>query len=454
MQLSLLTREEFLSWLGGRPAASSEPFEAAGSTLPRIAPGSLALFSDNNDVTDARTHYVVCVPPAELHDFFAFASTYVGTFAPFSAFHRVLTPEAFIAHAARAARPSSTPDSIMGVAMAEAYAHARGRVALKDLTISAVLSTLSSVLATGLRRGFSAEELPQLTSGWMRARQGQPEDSLVLSTAQIQEAWQVISLAFSPEPLVVTKREPASRIALFVREIAQGGDVETQALQSLLKSTIGVDGFAVKMKGTREERIKTLGDLLPAIAQSTQSELLRDFLSGTVLSMVGGGSFDFLPLTDRFREIAPGAVIWFGLIASLQRGTDVLSTAECLGRRVARDAFTPFDIFDPPTDDIAIDEFDILRKSRKEGQGFRSGHLSVISIEIAPGVSVKIRSGSSSRSDGGRSDLESQRRLGADIEQLRELKYLLDRARHTVDRIAGEQDDLFNTRTRQSRPRK
>jgi hypothetical protein len=131
-----------------------------------------------------------------------------------------------------------------------------------------------------------------------------------------------------------------------------------------------------------------------------------------------------------------------GLFASLHPDSDVMIAGDCLGRRVVRHLFSPFYLFDAPHADLSLDELEVLTDDRRKEPKFRTEHQSSVAVEVYPGVSASYRLLRSGRGDVDRSDRT------ADGEQLRELRYLLDRANSVIDRMdPPTQKDLFGDRS-------
>lgn len=443
MYISTVGRERFLSWItgGGKVVGKTVPDSAVSGLVMH---SQLSLLWPNKLAVDGANAPLVCLPEREINDFFAFTSTYIGAISPFSAFYRVISAERLskLLEGAKT-QPLLNLASLTGAAMAEAFLQSRGRTTLNDLTVAGVLGTLSASLAAGVHNGYDEDGLERIAAGWVRSRTAANADAVALSASAILSVWSIVAMSSRNSPARSGPADVDALIAQLLRRCVEAGDFTPDLIRPAFSAVPDMDRVFARMTASREERVKALGDGLDILLRSGAEGVLLDFLAGALLSMVGNGSFDFLPLTTRFPVERSAATIWFGICSGLHRATDVFSISSCLGRRSARDMFANIDLFSPPKDDICIEEFEVLRRGRGEFPSFRTSSQSVISIEVLPGVSVKVRN-SQLRGESA-SESASQalpvRRL-KDSEEMRELRYLLDRARHTVERLAASSDQI------------
>lgn len=452
MHASRLSREEFLAWLGGQYRPSIKKFSSG--ELARTGLQDIVLVWREKPDGDLNSPIII-VSSKSIGDFFAFVGTYISTYTPFSAFFRVTTPELFQTNLATKVNSNPTLPALIGVAIAEAFVQARGKAKdASDLSLPAVLGTLSATLASAIHRGYDSERLEEIAELWSRARQLKSGDDLPLQPAKVVQAWSIIAQAMSLEPVVARDtNENVGTITSFIQTARTSSGAIAEQLYPLSARFPSLGDAALRMRGTREERVRVLSDSVALLAKADGDILLREFLAGTLISLLGNGSFNYLPFATNLTRDLPGAALWFGLSSALQKGNDALTAANCLGRRAARDAFVRWNVFDAPRDDISIEEFDIYRRSDHERFELRGAGQSLLSIELVPGVNAKIRGPSSNRSDTTNSTASARIQ---NTEEFRELRHLLDRARYTLDRMATgpEQPDMFDSDSRSYRRRR
>ena len=82
---ALLTREDFLAWLSGR--RPDQPFMFDERSLrSRIRKGQCAVIWDTDSSLAQNGRAIISLPYADMQDFFAFVTTYVSGYVPFTAF--------------------------------------------------------------------------------------------------------------------------------------------------------------------------------------------------------------------------------------------------------------------------------------------------------------------------------------------------------------------------------
>ena len=452
MYIARLNKSDLLDWLGGqsRPVTTrvsidqlQQPLNDAIGLLWQEKPGSV------------KTTPVIFVADAQIVDFYAFVGTYVATYRPFSAYFRVISQESLpevLQLADTQRQRSELPASLIGVAIAEAFIQSRGRVkTAADLSVSAVSSTLSAALAAAVSHGYGPATLEDIASRWQRARRLSSDDTLALEPRKITGVWGIILNAFSKKsPYHSDEGATAQSISVALRSALEGASDISEWVYPLTARIPSLGDAALRMRGAREERVRVLTDVFQVLSKWDGEPLLKEFLGGTLLSMVGNGSFDYLPLLSSLARELPGAALWFAVASALQKGNDALTAGDCLGRRTVRDVLLPLDVFAPPRDDIALEELELFGRSNPERLGFRTAQQSIIAVELTSGVSGRVRSWVAGRADTQVPTLDRQ----INSKDLEELSMLLDRARSAVNRLGSrDQNDLFDSRTRPSRRR-
>jgi hypothetical protein len=399
---------------------------------------------------------VVLVKQRDLREFYAFVSTYVSTYRPFSAFFHVVPYEeaATVAGLSERRRPATidVPDELIGVAIAEAYAQSRGKVrSVNELTVQGLQATLSATLLEFLIRGGELKEMHSIADKWVAIRGDSSGSSLAISAEMILDVWLTIGAALNSLK-TNKKRDVRSKISSSLKAAL----IEKSSLEDwFFPLTTGIPelGDTVRsMTLAREERVRTLPKAFSSLRQSSSDPTLKEFVVGGLLSMVGNGSFDQLKLLDETLQDFPKAALWFGVISSLQKRTDALTSGNCLGRRAVRDLKRSADLFTPPESDISFDELMILSEEALTADSFRTAHSSIISVALHGTVSASFRNPKTKRQDG---DVQNPvDRATFDVEKFEELGFLLDRANRVVRSLQpSAQRDLFDNHSKNNKRR-
>ncbi|MFS4583665.1 hypothetical protein [Phaeobacter sp. C3_T13_0] len=452
MQISMLNREALLDWLAGSYSPKASPITLRQLAKPLEADVALLWKTDQS----ASLTPVVLVKQRDLKEFYAFVSTYVSTYRPFSAFFHVLPYEeaTSVAGLRDRRRPATidVPDELIGVAIAEAYAQSRGKVrTVNELTVQGLQATLSATLFEFLIRGGELKEMHNIAEKWAAIRGNSSDPSLALGAEMILDVWMTIGAALN-SPKTKKKSDVRSKISSSLKAAL----IEKSSLEDwFFPLTAGIPelGNAVSnMRLAREERVRTLPKAFSSLRQSNSDSTLKEFVVGGLLSMVSNGSFDQLKLLDETLQDFPKAALWFGVISSLQQRTDALTSGNCLGRRAVRDLKRPADLFTPPESDISFDELMILSEEALTADSFRTAHSSTISVALHGTVSASFRNPKTKRQD---SDVQkSVDRANFDAEKFEELRFLLDRANRVVRNLQpSAQRDLFENHSKNNKRR-
>jgi hypothetical protein len=429
---AVLTRENFLAWLSGR--GPDQSFRLDGGKLQaRIPKGQYAVIWDKDTSFAQHGRAIISLSQSDMQDFFAFVTTYVSGYVPFTAFFRVVPIEVlddFLESSTNGiSKHPDAPSSLIGVALAEAFLRMPGRPSsVDDIPLSAVGATLSSVLAGALGTATGRKSLETIASRWMTVRLWLGDQESSGQLRNVVEIFRAVS-GYGGARRDGTEGSISPEQSKAVLNVIANGVISQDDWSLLTSKNQRVEDAYARMRGPREDRTKTFFSSL----QVLRSELNADSrgaiecLAGCLLAMVGDGSFQYLPLCREFGDDLAGATLWFGLWASLQKTSDVLTIGNCAGRRVARDVFVAPRAFDMPKDDISFEELQVIGISPSDQPRFRSAQQTSLSVELVPGVSARFRWG------------KVQPRISDSLPQavvdLSELQFLLERAGRTVARL-------------------
>lgn len=448
---AIISREQLLGWLGDKervPTRAGDP----KALLQGLKREHCLLLWDRERSSDSRSGALICVRAEEMEGFLAFVSTYVSTFVPFTAFFRVVPLEGlmdFLDSPSRAlqARGNRFPKTLVGISIAEAFLQLRGRaVTVDDVSISAVNATLSSTILAGLVAGTISGDIARVVTKWSLARKLVNTEEMALLPGPVVDIWKVV--AATAPARSVTDDDVTIFLSRLVSSVAANGAISAENWRMLTDRAPALPDTFDSLRGPREDRNKALRSLIEKLlALDFMEGRLRDALAGCMMALFAEGSFQYLHYVSSLSEKLSGAILWFALWSSLMKTTDVLNVGRCIGLHAGRSLQDNFELFSKPIDDIALDEFLILA-SQKEPLPFRTAQQSSISVEIEPGVSGRFRRSSAAQSSNGL--------LPKITRELSELRYLIDRAKITVDRLAeskyastaGSEDDTKEPRER------
>lgn len=438
--LTELSREQFLAWLGGERRAS----HATSAKLREQ--GMIALLSDESEAPK-ESQPVIVVPSDGLRDFFAFVGTYVTTYRPFSAFFRVV-PADMTAALEQRQRPTldmaeGISKLVVGAAFSEIYLRSAGRTTINKIQLPLVAASLSATLGQAVVAGYPASVFDWLTTQWSAIHRRESDlTSDGADPEQIASIWKLISVSISE----VTRKSGVGIqdrheevISRFLASAIHGRGIDKTALL-LLGSSIPTEiNLAKAIAAPREERIRIFNDFVEKMRSSSHDTPMAPFLAGFLLAISGNGSFDLLPSGRELLSRSPISVIWFGICAALFDESNVLTIANCAGRRFVRDLRRPQGLFEVPQADLNSYEYLLFRRDVGSLEQVNSKGADVLEIELLANVNTF-----ASKSEGGR-----ESHLAQDIEvlsgSLQEIRAVAERAQRMLRSVTSRQAELFRS---------
>ena len=440
-----LKREEFIDWMGA--ASDGAPTQPSRVGSAASGEGSVTLAWRPN-APDARP--IVCVPNRELNDFFAFVSTYIANFRPYSAFFRIMPTELL---PALGSRKHSTPKlgsrlvrAVAGASIAEATMRAtHGRNRTQSL-LPLLQASLSSALGQTILAGYPNPAVEWVVHEWSAIHVKSDENGQGIDfSKEARTAWRLVSRALEDSPGSGGDRTEQA-IVLFIAAALRHGGVRADLLRSLLPITGPEGDFAQVLASSREERIGTFNNALVELRQHGDRGLRGQFAAGLLLAVAGNGSFEMLRTARQLDGWLRGAITWFGICAALFEESDVLSYADGAGRRLARDILRRHDPFDVPSADIGSAEYRFLDDSRAAIARVGAYSGGFLDVEILPGVLTRVPLQSDDKPIRRTDD---NRKL---VQSLQEIGYIAERAQRLLNDVdplrEPRQQELYPTRTK------
>jgi hypothetical protein len=452
LRASSLTREEFLGWVGNSFMPSPKRLDVY-ALRDLVKPDSICLIWNNEDLTDfgPNSKPVVGIDDAYARDFFAFTSTYIGSYQPFSAFFRVVKLSILVDLLFD--RPKKFPfpaEKFIGAIIAETRSQlGRPRRDLSEITIQSCLATLSFSAATAIAGGVRAEHFSAIFQNWSKTRKILTEEPLAISSSKISGFWDIVKSAVDGAKHFEAPDQLQSLVSFLGGVIKSGDDGYRQAWHSITKGLPRSRLALNKMRDAREERVRAMDEISDEISSAHIDPMIAEAMLGYAACQVADGSLRYFGILDSLEERFPLCVMWFGLFCSLRSDSDALLIGECLGRRVKRHLDEPLNLFSDPTCDLSFEEFSVVTSAAKPPR-WRTEFQNLISVEIFPGLSPVFRlGGRPSYREMGRSEPTIS------IEAIQEMRFLAERLYKVLDAVdVPNQGRLFQDErsSRDSKP--
>jgi len=357
-------REELLRILGGGPSNAVAIRSELDTNLGKKELG--LLWRQSPERTSSAPQVIIA---KKLHDFMAWASTYLATYRPITAYFRIIAEEDL-------AKFATDPDPIgsgefastfCGAIVAESYLrHARP-------SLSRLLETCSFALARtfSLRCGRAFQEI---VARWHAVnRQFDDHDTYRLRKV-VEIVWSDIGAlvgdSISTRPLIVDA----------CRQVMHDGRVNPQTWRLLVGGAEEISAANDVMLLSRERRLEWLDGVIRHVASDRiANPELVPFIIGYLFSQLAPGSLDHIELLS-VTAAQPEALLWYGVCAGLHPR----STVQDYGSGVVRQALRDIERWEPfverPRSDFGIDELDFLPLGT-----VASSQTSLV-VEIAPRV--------------------------------------------------------------------
>ncbi|QNP43467.1 hypothetical protein H9L15_01240 [Sphingomonas daechungensis] len=358
MNQAALSRPDFLDWLGstaqGRALLPPPPMSRSN----KDAQIHLYWFRPDEEP-------LIAVPAAEMRDFLAFTSTYVGTHTPFSAFFRVVAKEVADQLMARDEEQRVPAEALIGALIAEASLNGGSNAQrLSEISIQLCLRCSSASVIGAALTGYNLELALAALDRWRSVR-----DTLRAATERVparlmRDFWSNALGALShPDGLHFADVDP--RLLELVSAAQSGSDSDAAGINWLSGLLPGGQQIWQMLRASREDRVRALDRLRTELTMTGVDQERQDMFVGFAASMVAEGSFNYLPLTLNHAQKSPMAVIWFGFFAGLNPNSDVMTTGDCLGRRLFRSLASPRNSLRPIEADINYEEFLLLNQENR-----------------------------------------------------------------------------------------
>lgn len=445
-----LSRDEFLDWAGGHRANLS----SAGYVQPGVTPeGRQVTLLVNSKKARSSDQPIVAVPGNEMDEFFAFTSTYIATSKPYSAFYHVIPLE--LTSEIEARRPldltkvTSFARIVAGAARAEAYLASRSRLSQSFASEFALVnSTLSVALGAAAIAGYVPNTISWIARQWNLLRSGGEPDKVSANTADaISQIWRLLFSAVrnETEQIDSLSGRSVSVISEFI-QVALNVGVTGDLLRVVGRALPSGIDMAEMLAASREERIKSFTYFVATLGEGDSDSFERAFMAGLMLAIAGNGSFDMLRSGRELADRSPTSIIWFGICAALFEESNVLTGANCVGRRVARDLASSGDVFDLPKADIGIFEYRSLARDLVTLEQINVSSIDSFCVEILPNVVTYVPRESVSRDS---HILEDYQFI---TDGVREIKYVVDRVARRLDRSGDpRQRDMYSEEAKSRR---
>lgn len=351
-----------------------------------------------------------------IKEFYAWTSTFISTYRPFSAYIRVIPFSSVSNYSSMLIKPilKNSTDVCAGVILAEALSNLPEKMSKQALNPLTCTSTYSYCMARGLGLGLPFQELYNVSQKQSSVRKLTSQPPRKLDANSIILVWYVICNLFANTSndkrpsfsvntdivnKLVNQYNNANLVKYSIEYISEAcmeyklsGEISNRLISKLTDFKIETTSIKAEMNETRERRVVCFNNIVNSSEFiNIDSNIIQSFLVGYFASLLNPGSLVYVDLVTQQLNKYPMALLWYGLFAGLNVDNDVLACFDGLGRRIIRDILAPSNIFDQPQADISIEELDVFFTGDNKLLNFRRGYPNHIEIELAPCIKTSAR---------------------------------------------------------------
>jgi hypothetical protein len=432
MQTSTVSRRQLLDILLSISEVSSEARKTAEPHL-EFEPTTEVRVVWRDVQDNSRVPGLIVVEKSKQRDFFAWVTTFVPTLRPFSAFFRVIDPDAAtrILNSDRRPLHPRLASGLIGLIIADATTLSKSTRQGVRLTARDCLGSASFCLARSLVTGLQCQA-KEIIDDWGSAKD-LVENRTPLPVPEMRYLWDIVnSLADRKTQVDLTAEQET--ILVCCSDILEDGEISPNNWIQLASKLRELETLPTLLDGTRENRVIMLERLLTAVLRSSEPfRNSKPFICGYLTSLVAPGTLDHMGLLAQVSQTVPTAPLWYGLCAGLKGGDATYLYSGGVGRRVMRELTRHSNWTDVPTCDIALNELAVLMANSRNVPDWLQLSGPYVDIEVAPGVNCVLR-----YSDTDRDSINGPRAIPP-----AELRKVSDRLKDITLRIEDVQRELF-----------
>jgi len=354
--------------------------------LPRVSQKDALVFW----ARDSHRPCIVAVEEADRDELFNWASTYHRDLSPITSWCHVLSikeVERLLESTRLEAKLFGIEAAWAGAAVAEAMTLSRRSyeaISLPSCLATDTFAIARSAALYGSRSVYdSVESLGRVRDRLKKGGDVRPTPVPI-----------GVLLRLSPDALPTTTWAQQSLVTacrtLLTAEDADR-DVSSVVFHELASRVAKVSMLEGLDEISAEQRVKLLRDIPSWISASKddQEREILYFAAGYIISRIGGAERD-LRLAEGFNGGSPNVLTWAAIIGGLGATTYWSDAFGGIGRLVARELARSLDLIDPPSADIAADEFLVVNSLESGASRLRTALRLVATISLRPGIVVQL----------------------------------------------------------------
>jgi hypothetical protein len=383
LHYALVPRSELANALRGDRQRGGVP--AKGRVLPRLSQKDALVFWER----DSYRPCIVAVDDADRDELFNWATTFHRDLSPITSWCHVLS----IREVERLSESTRLEAKLFGIeaawaGAAIAEAMILSRRSYETISLPSCLATDTFAIARsaalyGSKSVYESQE--RLTRVRDRLKRGsEPRPTQVPISVLLRLLPDALPTTTSVQQTLIA----ACRTLLTAEDTKR--EVSSAIFRELASKVARLSNLENLDEVSAEQRVKLLRDIPAWISASKDDEEreLLCFSAGYIISRIGGAERD-LRLAESFDSRYPNVLTWAAVIGGLGVTTYWSDAFGGIGRLVARELSRSLDLIDPPSADIAADEFLVVNALESGAARLRTALRQVATISLRTGVVVQ-----------------------------------------------------------------
>lgn len=432
-------RKELLEVVGGRIDAAKEarPVERRAKLGLLGAEELLFVWPERPDGQSVLSPLppIIAVEVGRQREFFAWVSTFLTGFSPFTAHCRVVDPRALASvEAIHSEQPRLGGLEAACVALILVEAQVAGEPVP---TVGLCRRSLSFGFARAIALGGLRQNEAQIADGWIRLQQRTGSRRPLAQMDSLRQAWRAVDRladAANATQLEFERSESQAGISAACRELLASGAIRRDTWASLVQSTPDLWDAPEEMEGSRESRVTCFERSVARLRRGSKgNQTEASFAVGYLASRVAPGSIEHLSLVLGSAQDFAGSEYWYALAAGLSKDGEARNLGRGVGGRLLRDLLRHESLSAPPEADISMPELEVLLTGDQPPE-IPASFPGYLQVELALGVTTPVRwAGRTAAEHPGAAASQNREEEVA----LRRLGDILDEANYLFRKLAG-----------------
>ncbi len=390
-----VTRKEFLELLGKESATTiktNELLSIQNLNRKRLAKGSILLVWEFEPKVNPPC--LVITPDSELKDFLAWATTYLPSFKPFTAFFKTINLSLFKIYNSYSNSPNfnSYEDVCAGMVISEALTQIPLSANPNVITPTACKSTVSYCYIQAICRGISIEGIEEIIRRWKTVRSITNQPKRSLSVTEISILGRTLENLILERPLAKNRLGFEENLYKACKQIRENGKCSAEIWNEITSGNEKLNSIPDLIKGTIEDRIQIFNRAIQYLKSFNKiSNAQSSFVCGYFASLIKPGSLEHFSLIKSQLSSFPTSLVWYGFLTGLNKNNMILAIFDNLGRRVLRDLMHNRELVSTPSSDISFDELHMRFSSGEVKYNFKKNYTNSLQVELVPNIFSIIR---------------------------------------------------------------